>query len=428
MWRRIKQMSLSFWQGTCRAFSECWASSAHRFRICGLANCAKLASDRADLSASSQMIFLETTRTASGVVGVIVRSPFVAARWLATAPWRFWYFLRTRTRKQKAILCLVAVLFVTAVVWPMWIIWRTREDNKIWRTINQRLEVAFFLSDIEGVKNDLNALHQARPNDRVVTAQLAALEAGAADPKDPKMARLLMITHFLQGRADASVREAKKHIAFAPKDWTSLIILAQQALSAGDRAQASQWIAQLPSSFDANERIGMWVCSIAAAIFMELGDEARLDDLTEYVTKHWIPHMPKGIVLESDVTSRFYLFQMYLLALRHVAARPDLLDYWSDAEKMIDSILAQKDVSVGALLRFGLALENQRDQHLRAIEQLNQRSAKQTAVWGKALDRAPEHSLEASARTRSKEPICLHRPGHAIEPRGRLSGCSRTSG
>jgi predicted Zn-dependent protease len=121
---------------------------------------------------------------------------------------------------------------------------KTKANIKLW----QQFEAATKEANEPGMREALQALVQANPNDPLPKQRLQALDSGEADPNDPPMAMLTYQQHLRAAppRWPEADREARKYLANYPKDWQARCVVAQFALINKQPEEALKQLDQLP--------------------------------------------------------------------------------------------------------------------------------------------------------------------------------------
>ncbi|MBX7102713.1 MAG: hypothetical protein K1X57_01435 [Gemmataceae bacterium] len=333
-----------------------------------------------------KVVAATTTVTLAEVLWRIVRSPIDLARLLFTAPGRIWHSLRTQRPIYLLIGLIVFLVFVGGAVWPVMNIFRERRVDAMRREQYRQLDEHFIRGDYEGVKHNLETLVKSAPEDSKVATRLAALEAGVAVPSDAKMARLLMRRHLFQGKLPDSAREARKVVALEDNDWEALIMVAQERILAGDRAEAVAAVEKLPLPENSIEAIPYYAASIGERIFRELGREDRLDDLIKFVAEKYVPAVRHSIINAYEPSTRLQLALMYRMALSQLARRPQLAEYFANYQDLCHGIANAPNVNAPILASVGEIQEAMRYPALQQMRQMNLITAEQHDEFSKEIE------------------------------------------
>src|SRR5439155_1852339 len=143
---------------------------------------------------------------------------------------------------------------------------------------------------IEKVESALVGLQRLLPNNGTITAQLQAIRAREAPATDPFVVRLIMRTHYLAGRHGLAAREASKLLAQSPHDWEALCFLINDALIRKDETTVRRYLAELPRPGEVGD-LPLWSAPYALELFKRLGETARYNEMVEFVTLNFLPHL-----------------------------------------------------------------------------------------------------------------------------------------
>ncbi len=157
--------------------------------------------------------------TAVGFFWFLLWLPWLLARFAYHAPFRAWYFLRSRTPWQLVGVAVVGVIALTATggVWAYYRYERRREFRLTF--FERQLDGYLFENNYEKAEECLVALVNDQPDDPRQARRLEMFRKQEADPSAPDLLRFLMRWHMFQGRPAESVREARKLLSVAPGDW-----------------------------------------------------------------------------------------------------------------------------------------------------------------------------------------------------------------
>lgn len=347
---------------------------------------ALLAGSGREAVAGSKAVATTTAVTFTDVARRILWSPVDLTRWLITAPGRFWFFLKTQSPIRIAISVLVIVAFLAGAVWPTFNLIRERRIDAMRREQYRQFDEHAIQGNFEGARKNLEVLLKSSPNDATIAARLKAMDEGNAPASDARMIRLLSRRHLSQGRFDECVREAKKYLELEPRDWESLILVAEHALAKGDRAAASAAVSKLPRASAVNDMIPLWSCGMAEGVFRRLGDDTRIDDLIEYVCNNYVPAVRISVIGSLDPGLRLQLVQLYNLALTQLNRRPRLTEYWAAYQDLCHGIANSPNTPAGVLEGLGKQQELQVGTYLRQMLQMKLITPEQHAKFAKEIE------------------------------------------
>lgn len=385
-----------------RLLAEVRGLFIHFFRSLNPRNVSTVISrDSQSIVASSQMVAQQTTTTAVSVFKMILLSPIYFLRWLITAPARLWFFLKTRTWLQLGVGTVVIAVGVGAVAYPMYKIVRERRRDILRKEQERQLEENFVRGSLDGVRHNLNVIHNIVPADEIVNNRLAAMETGESPARDHKMAKLLMRYHYFRGRNAEAEREARKFIETTPDDWETLIILADLAVRRGDRAAAVLRVNQLPPARD----LPPGVCLISDRVFRALNDREKLIALLEYIAEEHVPMVRRGVLITTDPGFQLQMVELYHLTLMLLPERPLLKGNWAPVQDVCHAIATAKESSPYVLVKLGTIQEYQLEYYLRVMLELqlitndeykqlsSEIENRLTLIWTRLRSAEPKHTM-----------------------------------
>jgi tetratricopeptide (TPR) repeat protein len=341
------------------------------------------------------------SREAAGLFGSIARGiisagvgffwfllwlPWFLVRFTYHAPFYAWYFLRSRTRWQLVGLVVAAVITLTATggVGAYWFYERRREFRLTF--FERQLDGYLFENNYEKAEECLIALVKDQPGDPRQARRLEMLRKQEAGLSEPDLLRFLMRYHMLHGRPAESVREAKKLLAVAPGDWEARTYVAKEALARGDRAAAKAAIADLPKAEAAAEAqmLPPNVARDSAYLFRFLGEEARYDDVVDFIAVNILPDLRSKEMVNMTIPHKLFLIDCYYLSLSRLDQRPKLLiKYWASLELAFKSIIDDPSTTTATLVEIGQAGQRENLKWLRAFQEKRLLSADESVTMAR---------------------------------------------
>jgi tetratricopeptide (TPR) repeat protein len=322
---------------------------------------------------------------------------------LYRAPFRGWYFLRSRTRVQLVVVLTgAAIILGTIPAVAAYLVHEHRRTTRLYfmnRTYEGYLRQS---NDVDKLEESLTALHDAQPDDAALARRLEMVKLREAPASEPELVRFFMRHHMGNGRIDESVREAKKLLESYPNDWDARVYLAWAALHRGDKEEALREIARLPAAEDAAARIHGDVALASASLFTELGDQARYDQIVEFVTVNFLPDLQDPAMVHIPIPQKLFLMRCYYLALTRLDRRQWLTRYWAPLEKACQSIVDDPSADAGTLALVGELGQQENLKWLKAfrhkqlisedefITMSRDLTTRQRALWEKVLDKDPK--------------------------------------
>ena len=272
-------------------------------------------------------------------------------------PRRAYYFLRSRTRLQIAYILSAALVVVVGGGGPAYYL--LKEHRRTFRiSILQRNYDGYLIynNNLEKLESSLAELAAAMPDDVAVARRLAMVRSQEIPASEPKLVRFFMRYHSTHGQPTESVREAEKLLENSPDDWEAHLFLAKAALARGDREAAKRYVADLPKADDAAESILPYpgVARDSIILFHELGLQARLEDMLEFLTLRILPDLRSREMVHLSIPHKLFLIDCYYVALSRLDKRPKLLlSYWVPLEMAYQSIMDDPATDPKTLLLCG---------------------------------------------------------------------------
>jgi tetratricopeptide (TPR) repeat protein len=292
--------------------------------------------------------------TVVGFFWLLFWLPWFLARYFYHAPFELWYFLRSRTRRQLTYISVgMTVVVIGAIGVPLYLIVEHRRTSRLSFLQRQVDGYLLYSNDLEKLEDSLVALANWRSTDAEVAHRLEMVRKREAEASEPNLVRFFMRYHMSEGRVDASIREANKLLESSNEDWEARCNLANAYLMRGDVAGARKQIANLPRVENVSTPMVADVALNSAQIFKRIGDEARYEEMVDFVTTRILPRLKEKEMVNEPIPNKWFLINCYYLALAKIDKRRNLLSYWGPLEKAAQSIIDDPNVDARMLVLLG---------------------------------------------------------------------------
>jgi tetratricopeptide (TPR) repeat protein len=349
-----------------------------------------------------RLIFRGIAATVVSFFWLLVWSPWYIAWACYHGPIWIWYFLRTRTWLQLTGVAMFVVLCLTGTGGTAFYIYREKKRNDRIGMLRRQYEIDLLEANPKHLETTLQTMAKEMPEDRDVPRRLEMLHAREAPASEPNLVRFFMRNHLTNGRIDDAVREANKLLESFPDDWEVHCTMAKVALFRGDLDGAKKWLATLPPAEKSATPIPLSVARDSAWLFKAIGDDARYDDMVEFITANILPELKGKDMVRQAIPFRLFLIDCYYLALTRLDKNPGLTKYWEPLELAFQSIMDDPNVDAATLAHFGdrgqkeglIWLEAFRTQKLitqdEYLAMCRDLFARQQALWFEVIRRDPK--------------------------------------
>ncbi len=254
----------------------------------------------------------------------------------------------------KLLAPLLVLFVIVSVAASVFVYSRKMEDRKGVAIVNEwkSFDVAAARSDSVKMKESLDRIAYAAPDDLRIAPRRRMMITLEADPSDQAMVQYCMMENLRLDKKPEFKREARKRLDFLNGDWRVLCLLANEALQQGDRAGALELMKQLPSPTQAD--IGPSPGGILLALQLNRNLGLSTDTLREYMLLNILPIAKSNSNLfRSPAIEKFQFFNLYINAFQFTDRLSELKALWVPYSNLARSMLDDPELSTPIFKEFG---------------------------------------------------------------------------
>jgi predicted Zn-dependent protease len=196
-------------------------------------------------------------------------------------------------------------------------------------------------SDVDGMRESLNGILAAKPDDIHARGRLEALRTGEADPADSQMCWLMTRIHLRNDRLPEAAREARKRLQSEPKDWLANCVLARDAMSRNDEEAAAPHLNAISNPDVSGSRPDLGLVLFA----IELREKAGLDnsELRAFLLSRVMPSLHNVNLTNIKASGKVQIVYSYATS---VVTVPEVnlgstLEYWAFVSRLADQTVTE---------------------------------------------------------------------------------------
>jgi tetratricopeptide (TPR) repeat protein len=278
---------------------------------------------------------------------------------------------------------------------------RHRENRRKQQLAATWQEFDYHLSRFDGpaTRAALEKLRELDPGNPGVRRRLDNLAAGAADPDDQPLIRLLINEHISGNRLEEAAREARKRVAAEPRDWQARCVLAHDALRRRQPDEAREHLEALPPPSDPHQPIGPGSVLYALRLRRELNLDTA--DLVATLVDRALPQFKKAAISALKPAEKLQFLECYQQTFQALDTAPTVPTYWVTAAKLAREVLDDPAATAAELVWLG-RVEEQQTGALRELVRRRLVSEAEAQDLGRELEGRIRQTWE---RARAADPV-----------------------